>query len=110
MAMYRVYPGPDGESHIEPLQIEDHAYLEAFSNITEAGIHHYPELRNMDFHPLNERRLIIHLTGEVEIGLSDGSKQVFRPGDLRLMEDVRGSGHTHVDLSLGSAFVMMLKD
>jgi hypothetical protein len=26
MAVYRVYPGPDGESHIEPLQIEVHAY------------------------------------------------------------------------------------
>ena len=110
MAMYRVFPGPDNESHIEPLTLEDHAYLEAFNNIGEAGIHHYPELRKMDFHPLNERRLIIHLVGEVEIGLSDGTKQVFRPGDVRLMEDVRGPGHTHEDLNLGSAFVMMLKD
>ena len=110
MAMYRVFPGPDNESHIEPLKLEDHAYLEAFSNITEAGIHHYPELRKMDFHPLNERRLIIHLAGEVEIGTSDGSKRVFEAGDLRLMEDVRGPGHTHEDLSLGSAIVIMLKD
>ncbi len=30
----------------------------------------------MDFHPLNEPRLIIHLTGEVEIGLSDGVQRI----------------------------------
>ena len=40
MAMYRVFPGSDNESHIEPLKLEDQAYLEAFNNITEAGIHH----------------------------------------------------------------------
>ena len=109
MAMYRVFAGSDNESHIEPLNLNKYFYLEAFDNITEAGIHYYPELRQMDFHPLNERRLIIHLTGEVEIGTSDGSKQIFRSGDLRLMEDVRGPGHTHNDLTIGSAFVMMLK-
>jgi len=53
----------------------------------------------MDFHPLPERRLIIHLSGEVEIGTSDGSRHVFRAGDIRLMEDVTGRGHTHVDRS-----------
>jgi hypothetical protein len=31
----------------------------------------------MDFHPLPERRLIIHLRGEVEIGVSDGRTQIF---------------------------------
>ena len=48
--------------------------------------------------------------GEVEIGLSDGTKEVFRPGDVPLMEDEHGPGHTHEKLRLGSAFVMMLKD
>ena len=108
--MYRVFPGPDGESNIESLNLENHIYFEAFNNITEAGSHHYPEIRKMDFHPLNERRLIIHFPGKVEIGTSDGSKQVFQPDNARLMEEVRGHGHTHEDLSLGSAFVMMLND
>ncbi len=30
----------------------------------------------------------------MEIGLKDGSKHVFGPGDARLVEDVTGSGHT----------------
>ena len=110
MAMYRVYAGPDGESHIEELPAARQAELTSFDNIVEAGINHYAEMRSMDFHPLAERRLIIHLAGEVEIGLSDGSKQVFRPGDVRLMEDVTGRGHTHKDLSPTTAFLVRLKD
>ena len=69
MAMYRVYAGPDGESHIEELPATRQAELTSFDNIVEAGINHYAEMRSMDFHPLAERRLIIHLAGEVEIGL-----------------------------------------
>jgi len=30
----------------------------------------------------------------VEIGLGDGSKHVFGPGDARLVEDTTGKGHT----------------
>lgn len=110
MAMYRVYAGPDGESHIEELPAARQAELTSFTNITEAGINHRTELRDMDFHPLPERRLIIHLVGEVEIGLSDGTKQIFRPGDVRLMEDVTGRGHTHRDLTPTTAFLARLRD
>ena len=109
MAMYRVYADEDGESHIEPLSLDDHAYLEAFDNVAEAGIRHYAELRWMDFHPLPERRLIVQLVGEIEIGMSDGTKQRFGPGDVRLMEDVHGKGHTHEDLTECTQFIMMLK-
>ena len=93
MAMYRVYAGPDGESHIEELPAARQAELTSFTNITEAGINHHSEMRNMDFHPLTERRLIIHLAGEV-----------------RLMEDVTGRGHTHRDLTPTTAFLARLKD
>src|ERR671922_11496 len=75
-----------------------------------AGIHEFSALRTMDFHPLPERRLIIHLRGEVEIGVSDGNTQIFRPGDARLMEDTSGRGHTHRDLSPVIQAVVVLKD
>ena len=32
--------------------------------------------------------------GQLEIGLGDGSKHVFGPGDARLVEDTTGQGHT----------------
>ena len=99
MAIYRVFAGPDGESHIEPYNLGTGGDLGEFPNVANLTIHQFSELRSMDFHPLPERRLIIHLVGEVEIGVSDGGKQVFRPGDARLMEDTSGRGHTHQDLS-----------
>jgi len=110
MSIYRIYAGTDGESHIEEIQLAQHPELGALMNVAQAGIHEFSELRRMDFHPLPERRLIIHLRGEVEIGVSDGGKQIFRPGDARLMEDTSGRGHTHRDLSPVIQAVVMLKD
>ena len=110
MSIYRVYPGPDGESHIEEVDLAKHTELSALMHVAKVGIHEFPELRLMDFHPLTERRLIIHLRGEVEIEVSDGSKQVFRPGDARLMEDVFGRGHHHRDLSPVIQAAVVLED
>lgn len=99
MAIYRVFASPDGESHIEPYDLGTDGALGEFPNVAELNIHQFPELRSMDFHPLPERRLIFHLVGQVEIGVSDGGKQIFGPGDARLMEDTSGRGHTHQDLT-----------
>ena len=52
----------------------------------------------------------MHLSGEVEIGTSDGSKRVLKAGDIRFMEDVTGKGHTHVDLTPSAAVYVLLKD
>ena len=110
MAMYRVFAGSDGESHIEELRLEDHPELAAMMNISEVRVQEFDGTRDMDFHPLPERRLIIHLSGEVEITTSDGSKQVLRAGDVRLMDDVTGRGHAHLDLTPSSAVYVILKD
>lgn len=110
MGMYRVFAGSDGESHIEELRLEDHPELGALTNIGEVRVQEFDGSRDMDFHPLPERRLIVHLSGEVEITASDGSKQMFRAGDVRLMEDVTGRGHAHLDLTPSSAVYIILKD
>ena len=110
MGIYRVFAGSDGESHIEELRLEEHPELGSLTNLSEVRVQQFDGTRNRDFNPLPERRLIIHLSGEVEIGTSDGSKQVFRAGDIRLMEDVTGRGHSHVDLSPSSAVYVILTD
>ena len=110
MGIYRVFAGADGESHIEELKLEDRPELGAITNLTEVRVQQFDGTRNMDFHPLPERRLIVHLSGEVEIGTTDGAKQLFRAGDIRLMEDTTGRGHTHVDLSPSGAVYVLLKD
>ena len=110
MAIYRVYPGSDGESHIEEITLENRPELGAITNLSEVKVQQFDGTRKRDFNPLPERRLIIHLSGEVEIGTIDGSKQVFRAGDIRLMEDVTGRGHAHTDLSPSSAVYVILTD
>jgi len=37
---------------------------------------------------------VICISGQIEIGLGDGSKHLFGPGDARLVEDTTGQGHT----------------
>jgi hypothetical protein len=37
---------------------------------------------------------VITLAGEVEIGLSDGTKHRYGPGHVTLAEDLTGKGHT----------------
>lgn len=108
--MYRVFAGSDGESHIEELRLEDHPELGALTNISEVKVQKFDGSRDMPLHPLPERRLIIHLSGEVEITTSDGSKQLFKAGDVRLMDDVTGRGHAHLDLTPSSAVYVILKD
>jgi len=108
--MYRVFAGSDGESHIEELTLEDHPELGALTNISEVKVQEFDGSRNMPLHPLPERRLIIHLSGEVEITTSDGAKQLFRAGDVRLMDDVTGKGHAHLDLTPSEAVYILLKD
>ncbi|MDE2779285.1 MAG: hypothetical protein OXN21_07785 [Chloroflexota bacterium] len=110
MAMYRVFTDADGESHIEDMNLADHPELGSLTNVSAVQVQEFDGSRHRDFHPLPERRLIIHMSGEVEIGASDGSKIVLRAGDVRLMEDVSGKGHTHNDLSPSSAVYVVLTD
>ena len=110
MGIYRVFAGSDGESHIEELSLESYPALGAITNLTEVRVQQFDGTRNMDFHPLPERRLIVHLSGEVEIGTTDGAKQIFRAGDIRLMEDTTGRGHSHVDLTESAAVYVLLRD
>ena len=106
--MYRIFAGSDGESHIEELKLADHPELGAMTNVSE--VQEFEGTRDMPLHPLPERRLIIHLSGEVEITTSDGAKQIFRAGDIRLMDDVTGKGHAHVDLTPSEGVYIILTD
>ena len=110
MTIYRVFAGSDGESHIEELELAQHPELLNLQPVTSLSIQKPKELRNMDFHPLPERRCLIHLAGEVEIGVSDGNKRILRAGDIRFMEDTTGKGHTHRDLSPAMTALMLLPD
>ena len=47
-----------------------------------------------DWHPAPRRQYYVQTTGELEVQVSDGEIRRFHPGDVVLVEDVTGRGHT----------------
>ena len=94
MGVYRLFTGQDGESHIEELSEEalkginlDGARMNFSVSQREPGSF-------SDYHPAPRRRWQVGVQGRTIIGLSDGTSHTFGPGDVRLIEDTTGRGHT----------------
>jgi hypothetical protein len=94
MATYRLYSGSDGESHIEPIDLAKTPDWTKGLGANKISFSEAPVGKFSDWHPAPRRQFVIVLDGQLEIGLSDGSKHVFGPGDARLVEDTTGKGHT----------------
>jgi quercetin dioxygenase-like cupin family protein len=91
---WRLYTGADGQSHVEPIDIETKADWLKGLQTTQISFRVWPKGEFLDWHPAPRRQFVIILSGQLEIGCGDGSKQVFGPGDARLVEDTTGKGHT----------------
>lgn len=68
---------------------------------------------NFDFHPAPRRRLVVMMTGALEITTTEGEVRVFRPGDLLEVADTTGSGHRSRSLTpegFRSAFIALDDD
>jgi hypothetical protein len=91
---HRLYTGADGQSHIEPIDITKKVdWLEGLP-ASQISFRLWPAGEFLDWHPAPRRQFVIILSGQLEIGCGDGTKQVFGPGDARLVEDTTGKGHT----------------
>ena len=91
---YRLYTGSDGQSHIEPIDLSQHPEWGKGLAVTQISFRESPVGQFQDWHPAPRRQFVIILSGQLEIGLGDGSKHRFGPGDARLVEDTTGQGHT----------------
>ncbi len=94
MGIFRLYTGDDRQSHIEDQTLASHPALtepQAASRIFfgELAIGTF-----IDWHPAPRRQYVIILSGQLEIGLGDGTVRRFGPGDARFVEDTTGPGHT----------------
>jgi hypothetical protein len=96
MQFCRLYTGNDGKSRFEDLEqkegsihflADQQATALVFKNdVLRSDLHAY--------HNAPRRQWCITLSGSVEIGLGDGTKRTFGPGDAFLAEDLTGQGHT----------------
>lgn len=94
MGTYRLYSGSDGQSHIEAIDLAKTPEWTQGQDTTKISFREEAPGRFSDWHSAPRRQYVIILSGELEIGLGDGSKHVFGPGDARLVEDTTGQGHT----------------
>ncbi|MBF0279957.1 MAG: hypothetical protein HQM13_19325 [SAR324 cluster bacterium] len=98
MKITRIYSGSDGESHFEEIEIpldvrKNYGALSRIVKVTGIIFRETSEDYNYDFHNAPSRRYIINLEGGVEIEVGDGSKRIFKAGDVFLAEDTTGRGH-----------------
>lgn len=94
MAMYRMYRGEDGKSHIDKMDLSSKAKIASLQPAKGIIFSEAPAGNFIDWHPAPRRQYIIQLSGQIEIGLPDGTTVRYQPGDIRLVEDTTGQGHT----------------
>jgi hypothetical protein len=93
VAIFRVYTGDDGHSHVEELALDSPLLAGAFP-ATEMR---FNEVRTGysadDWHTAPARLVLFLIDGQIELGFRDGP-QLFNPGDAVVIEDTTGTGHT----------------
>ena len=94
MKIHRLYTGDDGQSHLEALGLESHPDLTSLQQVTGIVFRQAEAGRFSDWHNAPRRQYVITLSGEMEIGLGDGTVHHFGPGQGVLAEDLTGKGHT----------------
>ncbi len=89
---YRTYTGDDGETHFEaidspkgPVNVDPNGTI---------SITHWEPGHFVDLHPAPRRQFHITLSGTGELVSTNGTRQAFGPGDVNLVEDLTGKGHT----------------
>lgn len=94
MSIIRLYTGDDGQTHIEELDIASHPTLSEPTSTANISFRAVPPGTFNDWHNAPRRQYVITVSGEVEIGLGDGTVHRFGPGHVTLAEDLTGQGHT----------------
>lgn len=98
MKYFRIYAGPDGESHFEDVEVEltpggGASELSALIPATGIIFRRSAPDQYLDFHVAPRRQFVITLAGEAEVEASDGEVRHIGPGTVMLAEDITGKGH-----------------
>jgi len=98
MKVTRIFTDNKGNSRFEDIEIKLYnsgniGFLSEKIKATGMIIRETPEDYDYDWHNAPQRQYIVMLDGEVEIEISDGTKRIFRTGDIILVEDTEGQGH-----------------
>ena len=91
----RLYTGGDGQAHFEDLNVPaGETETIALTPGAYMTFRSFPDGSFSDWHTAPRVQYVIVLSGQMEIGIGDGTKRVLDPGDILQVEDVTGQGHT----------------
>jgi quercetin dioxygenase-like cupin family protein len=115
----RLYATADGESHFEQVEVElslaDYAppapplKLSDKRAATQFGFIEAPAGWTSDWHPSSARNLFVVLSGEWEVAASDGESRRFSVGDVLLVDDTIGKGHSSRVTSETASLAVMVE-
>ena len=106
MQFCRMYTGDDGKSHFEELDQTQGSKFFLSTIAAKALVFKNDDNRDiLGWHNAPRRQWCITLSGTCEIGIGDGTKKTFGPGDIFLAEDVTGQGHTALPKNWVRAFI-----
>jgi len=106
MQFCRIYTGKDDKSHFEDFD-QSEGSKHFLTNLCVKTLVFKNDTNRDDLHGWHNaprRQWCITLSGTVEIGIGDGTKRTFGPGDVFLAEDETGEGHTAVPKNWVRAF------
>ena len=91
----RLYTGGDGQAHFEDLAVPagetETVALKADADMT---FRRFPDGSFSDWHNAPRIQYVMVLSGQMEIGIGDGTIRTLGPGDILQVEDLTGQGHT----------------
>jgi hypothetical protein len=86
---FHLYATPDGETHLRVRKVRPGADMAPLVGLNAAAF-----VQSVaPFHGVGRRQFVLNLTGQLDVEVSDGTKQRIGPGDLVLLEDVGSKGH-----------------
>jgi len=91
----RLYSGEDNQSHFEELELPSDTVMHSGMHVT-AGVNFRSFAAGYfsDWHTAPRRQYIAVLSGTMDIGIGDGNHRQLGAGDVLLVEDLEGQGHT----------------
>lgn len=119
MQIARLYNDEEGGSHFADSEIgfvmTDYAPpapplgLSPAFGAQQVGFMKAPAGWVSDWHPSSTRTIFCVLSGEWEVTASDGETRRFGPGEVLLVEDIEGKGHSSCVLSETDSLAVMIQ-
>ena len=92
--MTRIYTGADGLSHSEQVEMKLTPNGTSAMKATGVEFSSRPAAPASDWHTGPRRQFVITLSGRAELEVGGGKKVPIGPGNINLIEDTTGKGHT----------------